>query len=345
MYCNNYLLLFEAKDLHMRINVKDCISKLFLLSNIIFRIARKAFHIFVYYIIKRYAKEFLFIISIFLLIDDLWKSFANCLRKVFYEFFILRLKSYLQIVLEIMNVNTEQLVLISISAKDYCSKFYDNSEVWTIEMSDCVVTFIYKHLKWSMLMMRSLIKKFVLKFEMTIQNVTLNAIISRIQNNFAHSLFALFNETHLLIIDNLDLTIKLTLKIICVRFWNLIKMNFKRFKDFVFKRQILDVSVVEKWNLFETQKLLKCTKCHLLRRRFFFDDEQTNDQTKSKLCMRKNEHETWYEKNKIIFNEQQFEITHCNYSRCNSIFLKSYDFTFHDRFNDFRLNFSFLFDT
>ena len=244
-----------------------------------------------------------------------------------------------------MNVNTEQLVLISTSAKDYCSKFYDNFEVWAIEMSDCVVTFIYKHLKWSMLMMKSLIRKFVLKFEMTAQNVTLNATISRIQNNFAHSLFALFNETHLFIIDNLDLTIKLTLKIICVRFWNLVKTNFKRLRDFVLKRQVLDVNVVEKWSMFETQRFLECTKCHLLRRRFFFDDEQAENQTKNKLCIRKNEHETWYEKNKIIFNEQQFEDTHCNYSRCNSIFLKSYDFTFHDRFDDLRLNFSFLFDT
>ena len=137
-------------------------------------------------------------------------------------------------------------------------------------MNDCVITFIYKHLKWSMFMMKSLIKKFVFKFEMTTQNVTLNAIISRIQNNFVHLLFALFNETHFFIIDNFDLTIKLTLKIICVRFWNLIKTNFKRFKNFVLKRQVLNVNVVEKWNLFEIQKFLKCTKCHLLRKRFFF---------------------------------------------------------------------------
>ena len=185
--------------------------------------------------------------------------------------------------------------------------------------------------EWPMLFIKGLIKRPIQKPVGTSNNSVF--ILSRpgITNTFTHPFFTkLSEELRLMMLQYLDLTSRLALKLTCVQLWNFVDDHFNRpwvarGGDYFPRSALLDVTQAEHWDIFATQNLLGCSKCHLLRHSSKFDDQQAAAGVANRLCMRERGHGSWAETNRITIKGQHF-----GDPRCSPLLLEAYDPKYHN---------------
>ena len=219
----------------------------------------------------------------------------------------------------------------------HCSNFNNNSYEWTACLSKASIKMMKTKVedenekKWSMLFIKFLIKKSIKKSIDTSINSIFILNRSEITNAFTHLFFIKFDEKlRLMMLQSLNLTSRLILKLTCVRLWNFVDDHFNRSREarkrrYLFRNALLNVRQTKHWNIFATQNLLDCFKCHVLRDNFKFDDKQIVVELNNKLCMRDKKHDSWAKINKIIIKNQHFEDSHCF-----TFLFETYDSKHHD---------------
>ena len=219
----------------------------------------------------------------------------------------------------------------------HCSNFSNNSYEWAACLSETSIRMMKTEVedeneeKWSMLFIKFLIKKSIKKSI----DISINSIFilsrSEITNAFTHFFFTKLDEKlRLMMLQSLNLTSRLILKLTCVRLWNFVDDHFNRSREaregeYLLRSALLNVRQTEHWNIFATQNLLDCFKCHVLRDSSKFDDKQIAAELNNRLCMRDRGHDSWTEINKIIIKNQHFEDSHCF-----TFLLETYDSKHHD---------------
>ena len=125
----------------------------------------------------------------------------------------------------------------------YCSNFNNDLYDWTTRFSKISIKIMNTKIsikimntkiknenqKWSILFIKNLIKKFIQKSIDISNNFVFIFNRSKITNTFIHFFLIKFNEKlRLIMLQYLNLILKLILKLTCVQFWNFVNDYFNR---------------------------------------------------------------------------------------------------------------------